>query len=220
MNNPFKENTTSYNDWEVLKDLEWHCTKCELKAGQAKTWQTWRDEKGIQFEEPTPRRWEKRIFCETCQKTTSHRKLKTLELLKNVSIRTQITPKIAKKVKDLYQNEEAVFLRKLSPTELEIDHRFPQIRWNSNEDKNDNLSDDELKAKFILLNRNNNLWKSRQCEKCFKDGIRGNFPGIEFWYVGDKTWRGASKSDENGCVGCFWYDPYKWREELNKKINS
>jgi len=39
-------------------------------------------------------------------------------------------------------------------------------------------------------------------------------------YVGDETWRGASKSDENGCVGCFWYDPYKWREELNKKINS
>lgn len=220
MGNPFKENTTSYNDWEVLKDLQWHCTKCELKSGQAKTWQTWRDEKGIQFEEPTPRRWEKRTFCETCQKTTSHRKLKTLELLENVSIRTQITPKIAKKVKDLYQNEEAVFLRKLSPTELEIDHRFPQIRWNSNEDKNDNLSDDELKAKFILLNRNNNLWKSRQCEKCFKDGTRGNFPGIEFWYAGNKTWQGTSKSDENGCVGCFWYDPYKWREELNKLINS
>ena len=157
MTNPFKENTTSYNDWDVLKDLKWHCTKCELKSGQAKTWQTWRDEKGIQFEEATPRRWEKRIFCETCQKTTSHRKLKTLDLLGNVSIRTQITPKIAKKVKDLYQNEEAVFLRKLSPTELEIDHRFPQIRWNSNEDKNDNLSDNELKAKFILLNRNNNL---------------------------------------------------------------
>jgi len=220
MNNPFKEKTISYHDWEVLKDLQWHCTKCELKAGQAKTWQTWRDEKGIQFEEPTPRRWEKRIFCKTCQKTTSHRKLKTLELLENVSIRTQITSKIAKKVKDLYQNEEAVLLRKLSPRELEIDHRFPQIRWNSNEDKNDNLSDDALKAKFILLNRNNNLWKSRQCERCVKTGQRGNFPGIYFWYEGDKIWQGNSKSDKNGCIGCFWYDPYKWREELNKLINS
>ena len=39
--NPFKENTTSHNDWEVLKDLQWHCTKCELKSGQAKTWQIW-----------------------------------------------------------------------------------------------------------------------------------------------------------------------------------
>jgi len=60
MSNPFKVNTTSYNDWEVLKDLQWHCTKCELQSGQAKTWQTWRDEKGIQFEEPTPRRWVKK----------------------------------------------------------------------------------------------------------------------------------------------------------------
>ncbi len=220
MTNPFKENTTSYHDWEILKDLKWHCTKCELKSGQAKTWQTWRDEKGIQFEEPTPRRWEKRIFCENCQKTTSHRKLKTLELSEIVSIRTQITPKIAKKVKNLYQYEEAILLRKLSPRELEIDHRFPQIRWSSNEDKNDDLSDKELKEKFILLNRNNNLWKSRQCERCFEKGIRGNFPGIEFWYEGNEIWQGKTKSDENGCIGCFWYDPYKWREELNKLINS
>ncbi len=26
--------------------------------------------------------------------------------------------------------------------------------------------------------------------------------------------------DEKGCVGCFWYDPYKWREELNKIANE
>lgn len=42
MTNPFKSNTTSFYDWEVLKDLKWHCTKCELKSGQAKTWQVWR----------------------------------------------------------------------------------------------------------------------------------------------------------------------------------
>jgi hypothetical protein len=70
------------------------------------------------------------------------------------------------------------------------------------------------------LTRSNNLLKSRQCERCVKTGQRGNFPGIYFWYVGDETWQGASKSDENGCVGCFWYDPYKWRQELNKKIIS
>jgi len=42
--NPFKESTTSYHDWKILKDLKWHCSKCELQSGQAKTWQTWRDE--------------------------------------------------------------------------------------------------------------------------------------------------------------------------------
>ncbi len=218
-NNPFKENTISYQDWEVLKDLQWHCTKCELKSGQAKTWQTWRDEKGVQFEEPTHRRWEARIFCNTCKKTTSHRKLKTLELLETVSIRVQITPKIAKKVKDLYGCIEAVLLRKLSPKELEIDHKFPQIRWNKNEEKNDGLSDKDLKNKFILLNRNNNLWKSRQCESCFKTNKRGSFPGINFWYKGDENWSG-NPHDEKGCIGCFWYDPYKWRRKLNELVSS
>ena len=46
--NPFKQNTTSYYDWEVMKDLKWHCTKCELEAAQAKTWQNWKH-KGIQI---------------------------------------------------------------------------------------------------------------------------------------------------------------------------
>jgi hypothetical protein len=220
VDNPFSQNTTSYHDWNILKDLEWHCTKCELKSGQAKTWQIWRDEKGIQFEEPTPRRWEKRIFCKQCNKVTSHRKLKTLELLQTVSIRTQITPKFAKKVKDLYKREEAVLLRKLSDRELEIDHKFPQIRWNTNECDNDKLTDQQIKDKFILLNRNNNLWKSRQCEACFLTGKRGSFPGIYFWYSGDENWRGDTKHDENGCIGCFWYDPYAWRSELNKVINK
>ncbi|MDR2341800.1 MAG: hypothetical protein LBD84_01995 [Campylobacteraceae bacterium] len=137
MDNPFSEGTNSYHDWNILKDLKWHCTKCELISGQAKTWQIWRDEKGIQFEEPTPRRWEKRVFCVHCNKTTSHRKLKTLELLQTVSVRAKMTPEFTKRVKDLYKKEEAVFLRKLSYGELEVDHRFPQIRWNTNENNNE-----------------------------------------------------------------------------------
>ena len=65
MSNPFKENTTSYNDWEVLKDLEWHCTKCELKSGQAKTWQVWR-QSGIQLAKD-----EKDNFCKIKNKKVS-----------------------------------------------------------------------------------------------------------------------------------------------------
>ena len=55
--NPFKPNTTSYNDFEVMKDLQAHCTRCELKSSQAKTWQTWRDAHGIQFAETSARKW-------------------------------------------------------------------------------------------------------------------------------------------------------------------
>ena len=220
MSNPFKENTTSYNDWEVLKDLAWHCTKCELKSGQAKTWQVWR-QSGIQLAKDEKDNFYKVQFCTNCDMNTVHRKLESLEILDDTKVRTGIPVSLSRKIKIIYKNEEALFLREFAPKELEIDHKFPQIRWESDEEENKvSMTEEEIKAKFILLTRSNNLLKSRQCERCVKTGQRGNFPGIYFWYVGDETWQGASKSDENGCVGCFWYDPYKWREELNKKITS
>lgn len=219
--NPFTPWTNSHHDFEILKDLKWHCSKCELKSWQAKTWQTWRDEYWIQFEEPKERRREKRIFCENCWKTTSHRKLKTLGLLENISIRSWIKPKISKKVKEIYKNEEAFFLRDFTPNQLEVDHKFPQIRWNKNEDNNDNLSDKELKSKFILLSRSNNLLKSRQCEKCFKTWERWKFPWIYFWWKWNEKWdEKIDKHNEIWCIWCFWHDPYKWREEINKKLKS
>lgn len=217
--NPFKVGSTQHHDYEVLSDLNWHCSKCELKAGQAKTWQTWRDAHGIQFEEPSPRRWEKRIHCDTCNKTTVHRKLASLERKAATSGRSGVSAKTAQRVKTLLNYEEAVFLRQLSSNELEIDHKFPQIRWNKDEDINDNASDEYLKAKFILLNRSNNLLKSRNCERCYRDGKRGSFPGIYYWYSGTEEWQG-DPHDENGCVGCFWYDPYEWRKQLNELIRT
>lgn len=218
--NPFKLNSTSYHDYEILKDLEWHCTKCELQSGQAKTWQTWRDAYGLQFEEPSPRRWEKRIHCETCGKTTVHRKLKTLEISEITSARSGVSAKTANRIKTLLNFEEAVFLRKLPARLLQPDHKFPQIRWNKDEESNDeNATDEYLIAKFLLLNENNNQLKSRNCERCVLTKKRGNFPGIYFWYEGDENWI-AEPHDEKGCVGCFWYDPYKWREELNKIVKN
>ncbi len=215
--NPFKENSTSYHDYEILKDLVWHCSKCELKSGQAKTWQTWRDAFGFQFAKgnPNSQNWDKRMRCENCQMTTSHRKLETLERQEITSARSGISAKVAERIKKLHNFEEAVFLRTLSARELEVDHKFPQIRWNKDEETNENTSDEYLISKFILLNRSNNLLKSRNCERCVQTNRRGNFPGIYFWYEGNEIWQGEPHN-EKGCVGCFWYDPYKWREELNK----
>ena len=219
MTNPFKEGTTSHHDWEVLKDLKWHCTKCELKSGQAKTWQVWRQEKGIQLDKDEKGNWFKTIQCPTCGIKTVHRKLKSLEILDETKSRSGISQYLARRVKQVYNNEDALFLREFSSRELEVDHKFPQIRWKTDEEENKtSMSETEIKEKFILLTRSNNLLKSRQCERCFKEGKRGHFPGIYFWYEGNEKWNGMDKYDKNGCVGCFWYDPYKWREELNKLI--
>jgi len=219
MTNPFKPNTTSYHDWEVMKDLKWHCTKCELKSAQAKTWQVWR-QMGIQFDRDEKGNFYKKIYCPTCGKKTIHRKLKSLEILDDTKVRSGIPAKLAKKIKEVLNYEEAVYLRRMLSKELEIDHKFPQVRWCRDEEKLNDMSEQEIKSKFILLTRSHNLLKSRFCERCVKTGKRGYFPGIYFWYEGDEYWRGKSECDENGCVGCFWYDPYKWREELNKIVNK
>lgn len=221
MNNPFKKETNSYHDFNVMSDLNWHCTKCELKSGQAKTWQIWRQQ-GIQLDTDGKGKFYKNIYCEKCQNTTVHRKLKTIKISKDTKIRSGLTQQLVKNIKKTLKFEEAVFLRKLMPKELEVDHKFPQVRWNKNEAVNDNnMSEEKIKEKFILLSRSNNLLKSRYCEKCYKTGIRGSFPGIYYWFKGKKNWdKNINNQDEKGCVGCYWNNPYKWRDEINKLVNK
>ncbi len=221
MKNPFKEGSTSYHDFDTLSDLKWHCSKCELKSGQAKTWQVWRQQ-GIQLDKDDKGNWYKKMYCEKCDNKTIHRKLKTLEILDDTKIRSGLPQKLIDRIKKVLRHEEAMLLRKLTPKELEIDHKFPQIRWDRDEEVNDvNMSDEQIKEKFILLSRSNNLFKSRYCESCYKTGKRGSFPGIEYWHKGTKDWdKTIDKHDKRGCIGCFWYDPYKWRKELEKdKLN-
>ncbi|HBG78193.1 MAG TPA: hypothetical protein DDW84_04995 [Phycisphaerales bacterium] len=220
-NNPFTEGTTSYIDFETMSDLQWHCSKCELKSGQAKTWQVWRQQ-GIQLEEHKPNRWEKRILCERCNNTTVHRKLKSLEILDDTNVRSNLPQNLTKKIKEVLGFKDAVFLRKMESNLLEVDHKFPQIRWDKDEEVNaPNMPEEEIRKKFILLTRSNNLLKSRYCERCFKTNQRGCFPGIKFWYKGEEYWsKNVYKYDEKGCMGCFWYSPDDWREELNKIVNK
>lgn len=220
--NPFKADTTAYHDFEVLSDLKWHCTKCELRSGQAKTWQVWRQEKGIQMDVDENGKFDGRKFCKKCNRVTVHRKLKALSLITGTKARSGVPAALAKKVKEVYKNEEAVFLRKLSPNQLEVDHKFPQIRWGHDEGKNNlMMSEADIRNKFILLSRSNNLLKSRYCENCYKSGERGCFPGIKYWNKGKKDWdKSIDKNNEAGCVGCFWYDPYRWRDGLNDIVNK
>lgn len=220
-NNPFKEGTTSYNDFNVLSDLKWHCTKCELKSGQAKTWQIWR-QNGIQLDKDEKENFYKTIFCQNCNNKTVHRKLVTLNISEDTKTRSNLPKTLADRIKKILKFEEAMFLRKMPPKELEIDHKFPQIRWKGNEDINNaDMSEGDIKDKFILLSRSSNLLKSRHCEKCYKTGERGTFPGIYYWFKGGKFWdKKIDKHDKKGCEGCFWNDPDKWRCALNKEVNK
>ena len=66
MSNPFTPGSTQFQDFETLSDLKWHCSKCELQSGQAKTWQVWRQERGVQFDTDEKGNYYKKIMCPKC----------------------------------------------------------------------------------------------------------------------------------------------------------
>ena len=202
--NPFKIGSTQFEDFKTMSDLKWHCSKCELQSAQAKTWQVWRQEKGIQLDTDNKGNHFLRKLCNICNNKTVHRKLQTTQIFAETKSRSGISSMLRKKVIRVLNNEEAILKRKLSNNELEVDHKFPQVRWKGDEEKNEEtMTEKEIKSKFILLNRSNNLTKSRQCEKCKKTGLRGTFSGINFWYEGSINWEGKNESDAKGCIGCF-----------------
>lgn len=214
MANPFNEGTKIWQIFSLLQDMNWHCGKHELPGTQpAKAVQIIRQH-GYEIEKKT-------IFCEICKDKTVHRRLTSVEPVNLPYNRIALTKKLRERVLKLYNNTDSITLRQETPNLLEVDHRFPQIRWSEREILDENMSDEELKNRFQLLTRANNLWKSRYCERCKKTGKRGTFIGIQYFYVGSENWdKNIPEDDERGCEGCFWYNPDKWRASLNELIEK
>jgi hypothetical protein len=209
---PFKMGTKIYQTFLILSDKNWHCGKHELPGTQpAKAIQIIRNH-GFNIENAT-------MYCGVCKEKTFHRRLIELKPAKDSIARLSIPKTLRNRVMRLYDYTEAITLRKLSPEQLEIDHRFPQVRWSQRESLDLDMSDQEIYRRFQLLTREHNLWKSRYCERCRKTGERGTFAGINFFSEGGLEWDPEiPEDDERGCYGCFWYNPYAWRDKLNDII--
>ena len=207
---PFNVGTKLAKVFTILSDGEWHCGKHELSGTQpAKAIQIIRQH-GFLIENSTR-------YCDVCKDKTVHRRLISTEPISPSFIRLQLPPKLRQRVLEYYSNTEAITLREMLPNQLEVDHRFPQVRWSKDESYTINMT--EVHRKFQLLTRQHNLWKSRYCEHCVKTGERGTFIGINFFAEGKAKWNPKfSSNDEQGCYGCFWYDPDKWRKTLNDLI--
>lgn len=115
-------------------------------------------------------------------------------------------------------------LSKGSVGRLLLDHKFPEIRWDENTKavNSDDMSEEEIIAKFQLLDNQRNLQKREVCRKCFQTGKRGTLFGIDFFYEGDINWPKeipkVGAEAEAGCRGCGWYDVREWRKAANNKI--
>jgi len=211
---PFNEGTKLAQIFTILSDGHWHCGKHELPGTQpAKAIQIIRQH-GFTIENKT-------ILCANCKDKTVHRRLVSTEPTKQSFVRQQFPAKLRKRILHHYNNIEAITLREMIPNELEVDHRFPQVRWSKNETFDPDMSDSQLHNKFQILTRQHNLWKSRYCEHCMQAGERGTFIGINFFAVGSPKWDlQYSADDERGCFGCFWYDPDVWRKALNMLVEG
>lgn len=209
---PFNEGTNLATIFTTLSDCKWHCGKHELPGTQpAKPIQVIRQH-GFDIENKT-------MLCTVCGVRTVHRKLISIEPAHQPFTRQNLPSSLRKRVLDYYGKREAITQREMVSTQLEVDHRFPQVRWSSDESLNSEMSDEELRRKFQLLTRSHNLWKSRYCEHCKKTGERGTFIGIDFFFQGGPNWDSRIPADdERGCRGCFWYDPEEWRQALNNLI--
>lgn len=165
----------------------------------------------------------KRRYCTSCSKKTMHDILIMLpdiekRFQKGNELRKPMSNQLKERIKKVLGYKEVCFNVKRSPVELIIDHKFPSQRWIVPESDNPNaMSEADITKKFQLLSNQTNMWKSRYCDTCVKTQVRGDFMGLGWFYKGTSKWEGKTSSDEDGCVGCPWYDLIKWKDELNKQ---
>lgn len=162
----------------------------------------------------------RRKFCENCGQKTMHDILVMLPSIETRfehgnELRKPISEILKKRIKSILGYKEVCFNVVRSDVELLIDHKFPSQRWNIPETDNPNdMSEEAIRKKFQLLSNQTNMWKSRYCDTCVKTGKRGDFMGLEWYYQGNKDWNGVNAYDEQGCVGCPWYDLSLWKNNF------
>jgi hypothetical protein len=135
-------------------------------------------------------------------------------------------PQFKARVIRLLKGINAYEARQTTVRSLIPDHKFPEVRWDK-ETKAENqmgMTDDEIIAKFQLLDNQRNQQKREVCRQCVQDGIRGSIYGINFFYVGTEKWDEnipkVGKVAERGCKGCPWYDIEVWRNKLNEVLKK
>lgn len=186
---------------------KWCCSVCSSGSNQPAA--TFRELKnrGYNFEEISPNRWGKTMFCPVCGMNRTHYRLLSPNPSFSEHKRYGFSNAEHKRIVDLFDNRDAITGASIS-SRAEIDHKKPWTRLEADIDVS-KLSDEQVKKAFQLLTREHNLLKDRMCDKCKKTGKRPPFLEIEYWYAGNEQYCGT-------CEGCGWFDSKLWRQAVNK----
>lgn len=212
--NPYKLGTQKYKTLNTLSNLKWHCSICDLPGSQPAAIIRDLRRKGFEIETASIKCGGGPKNCEKCGEKTTHYRLVDIKPINSPIERSNLPNWLVNRIFKIYDFREAITNRKRHPKDLTIDHRIPNIRWNSSEEQyTRDIKDKEIVEKFQLLTNEDNLWKSRMCERCKDIGIRQPFLDINYFYKGDEIY-----DSELGCDGCGWFNPQIWKELLNKLI--
>lgn len=164
----------------------------------------------------------KRQRCETHNVTETKDMIATPYLTGNAYARATYSPKEFATIRKTLGHRDA-FTGIHSTTNPEVDHRLPVTRLKelegSQESKVDVSKPDEVKAQYQLLTRDNNLYKSRVCEKCVKTDTKPtHFLSIKI----PVSIGGGQKfdKDKNNCFSCPLAFPENFLDNLEFIGNS
>lgn len=213
------QTTQTYKVFEALKSGRWECrVHGPVPQVNPQAASRIRDIKKRNFVIASERQ-----YCEKCKQVTMHDVLVMLDLPKNVSnpeLRKPISPRLRERIFSVLKHNECVFDQVRTSKELIVDHKFPSQRWGEPEsDNSDHMSDNDIRKKFQLLSNQTNLLKSRECDRCVFESVRGQFMGIRWYFKGNNEWVEDPNSEE-GCIGCPWHDVSLWKDKLRSVVEK
>jgi hypothetical protein len=203
--------------FRALSNNEWNCVACDLPPNPnwARRVQAIKD-MGYTLATDTGR------ACRRCGKRTTHIILLRMPRGGNRAYETW-SPHLRERIVKVLGNCD-VYEDTTASKHLVPDHKFSEIRWDeaTGQANPDDMTDQEIRAKFQLISNQRNEQKREVCRTCFQTGKRGYPFGTKFFYEGGEDWPAsiprAGRAAEAGCVGCGWYDMKKWREALNERL--
>jgi hypothetical protein len=206
--------------FDKLLNLNWNCIEHDFPANP--NWaRRIQDIKEMGYTLAT----NTRLWCKKGQKNSTHIMLVPIDKTPQMGYE-YISPRLRERVIKLLNGYDAFESSNRAARYLIPDHKFPEISWDADTRKEnlDDLTDEEIKHKFQLLDNQRNLQKREACRQIFQTGKRGTIFGIKFYYQGDENWphdipKVGAKA-EQGWVGSPWYDIERWRQELNSKLEA
>lgn len=145
-----------------------------------------------------------KMYCDNCKKNTTHIQLLPIPRGTPTGYET-FTPKLRKKIIKTLRYD--VYEERINDNVLP-DHKFSEIRWDEKtaEENPNDMTEEEIKAKFQLLTTQRNLQKRKYAGiviKQIKEDIHMEFRFIiKVMKTGMKIFQKLEKKQKKGCEGC------------------